>query len=199
MDDPTIRPFIVNISDAQLTDLRRRLQRARFVDHIAGTHFNYGFSSVVLKRIVRYWQNSDYSWRAEEAKLNAFPQYRTQIEGLQVHFVHVRPENVSLPAVPLLLIHSFPGSFYEFYKIIPRLVAKGITGDGETFPFEIVVPSIPGFAFSEGPHRRGFNATAAARIFLKLMNRLGHQKFIVHGGDIGNIIARTMGVLYPRQ
>lgn len=127
-----------------------------------------------------------------------------------MHFVHVRPENASQTGtLPLLLIHSFPGSFYEFYKAIPQLTGTSGTETDEneervfssttSTTFEVVVPSIPGLAFSEGPHRRGFNATAAARVFLKLMRRLGHDRFIVHGGDIGNIIARTMAVLYPKK
>lgn len=159
---------------------------------------------MVLKRIVKYWLSSEYNWRVEEAKLNSLPQFHTQIEGLQVHFVHVRPENASQSGtLPLLLIHSFPGSFYEFYKAIPYLVENSEAKNNEERvvrpSFEVVVPSIPGFTFSEGPHRKGFNATAAARVFLKLMKRLGHNRFIVHGGDIGNVIARTMAVLYPQK
>ena len=149
LDDPAIRPFTINITEFDLIDLKRRLRNVRYVDHLRGTQFTYGFSSIYLKKVVTYWRDV-YNWREAESELNAYPQFHTQIEGLDVHFVHVKPL-ANGTTKPLLLIHSWPGSFYEYYKAIPLLTEV----DKDGLAFEVVIPSIPGFGYSEAPHQKG--------------------------------------------
>ncbi|XP_017463595.1 PREDICTED: epoxide hydrolase 1-like, partial [Rhagoletis zephyria] len=194
-DDEKIRPFRLNISDADLQDLKTRLSKARYVDHIAGTHFNYGFNSDYLKKVVEYWQTT-YNWRKEEAKINAYPQFQTQIEGLDIHFVHVKPAAKAAKVIlPLLAVHGWPGSFWEYHKALPLLTEPDENG----IAFEVIVPSIPGYGYSEAPKQKGFDASAAARVFNKLMKRLGHEKFIVHGGDWGYLVSRMLSVIFPEN
>lgn len=193
-DNPAIRPFKVNVPEADLVDLKSRLSKARYVDHIEGTHFNYGFNSNFLKKVVTYWQTK-YDWKKEEAKLNAVPQFVTQIEGIDVHFLHVKPAKKAKTVVPLLISHGWPGSVLEYYKTIPLLTEPDENG----VAFELIIPSIPGYGFSEAPHQQGFDGNAAARVFVKLMKRLGHEKFYVHGGDWGNLIVRLISIIFPEN
>ncbi|KAH9400601.1 epoxide hydrolase [Tyrophagus putrescentiae] len=193
-DDPSIRPFTVEADQAVLDDLQRRLAEAKIADSIEGTNFRYGFNSKVLTDIVHYWRHS-FNWKQQQQVLNTFPQYQTEIEGLNVHFVHVRPEKPSGVVLPLLVIHGWPGSVYEYYKAFPMLTDCNTGG----LAFEVIAPSIPGYGFSEAPHKEGFNVIAAARVFVKLMLRLGFTRFFVHGGDWGSAISRTIAQLYPEN
>jgi len=193
-DSTEIHPFKVNVSLDELQDLQQRLSNARFVDHIEDTKFTYGFNSNYLKEIVEYWQTK-YDWRKEEAKLNAYPQFKTQIEGLDIHFVQVKPDKQVKTVLPLLVIHGWPGSVLEYYKSFPLLTEPDQNG----LAFEVIAPSIPGYGFSEAPHQKGFNVTAAARVFVKLMKRLGHERFVVHGGDWGNAVTRNVATVFPEK
>lgn len=150
MDSTEIRPFKINITDTVLNDLQYRLKNARFVDHLEDSRFNYGFHSDYLKQVVEYWRTK-YDWRAAEKKLNSYPQFKTQIEGLDVHFVHVKPTKPAKTVIPILVIHGWPGSFLEYYKTFP-LLTEPING----VSFEVIAPSIPGYGFSEAPHKQGF-------------------------------------------
>lgn len=152
-DSTEIRPFSeVNYSEKDLQDLMSRLKNARYADHIVGTRFNYGFSSVYLKQVVQYWLTK-YDWRKEEAKLNAFDQFQTQIEGLNIHFYRVRPKESSNVKIllPLLLIHGWPCSGAEFIKMLDSLTKSDKNG----LAFEVIAPSIPGFGYSEAPAKKG--------------------------------------------
>lgn len=140
----------MRITDGELVDLQSRLANARYVDHVEDTQFHYGFNSEYLKEVVEYWRTK-YDWRAEEAKLNAYPQFLTQIEGLDIHFVHVKPSKPAKRVVPIMVIHGWPGSFLEYYKSIPLLAEPDESG----LAFEVIVPSIPGFGYSEAPHQKG--------------------------------------------
>ncbi|CAG2170108.1 unnamed protein product [Oppiella nova] len=188
-----IDKFVVNVSEDVLTDLKRRLESARYVEPIAGTAFNYGFNSDYLKKVIAYWRNT-YDWRKTETILNQFPQFKTRIHGIDVHFIHVKPSKPAKTVVPLLITHGWPGSVWEYYKAIPLLIepTNGVA-------FEVIVPSIPGYGFSEAPHQEGFNIMETARIFVKLMNRLNHKTFFVHGEDWGSIVSKTMAQLYPNN
>lgn len=177
-----------------MADLKLRLERARFVDHIEGTSFQYGFNSNYLKQVVEYWRTK-FDWKREEAKLNSVPHFKTQIEGLDIHFVRAKPSKPAKKVVPILVIHGWPGSFVEYMKSIPLLTEPDTNG----MAFEVIAPSIPGYGYSEAPHQKGFNIISAARVFVKLMKRLGHDKFVVHGGDWGNMISRTIATVYPEQ
>ena len=127
-----------------------RLDHARFIDNLEGTGNTYGFSSVLLKNVTHYWRTK-YDWRKEEAKLNAFPNFKTQIEGLQLHFIHAKPTNPVSAIVPLLVCHGWPGSVLEYYRTLPLLVEPDENG----LAFEVVAPSIPGFGYSEMPKQKG--------------------------------------------
>ena len=208
-DSLAINKFVVNVPDSVLQDLKTRLNNAKFVESIEGSNFRYGFNSNYLKQVVEFWKTK-FDWRQQEKELNKYNHFKTQIEGIDVHFVHVKPSKPAKTVVPLLLLHGWPGSFYEFYKSIPLL-----TEPVNDLAFEIVCPSIPGYGFSEAPHQEGmkflieifniyfyylgFNILHAARFFVKLMNRLGHKKFFVQGGDWGGIIGTVMSNLYPEK
>lgn len=196
MDPVEIQPFQLNISHTVLEDLRERLRRSNFIDHLPDTKFLYGFNSEYLKTIQQYWLDK-YNWRVFEQQLNAFPQFTTKIEGLDIHFIHVKPKkSASIKTiVPILMIHGWPSSFWEYTKIIPLLEKP----DSNGLAFEMIIPSIPGYGYSEAPHQPGFNITSSARIFVKLMKRLGHQKFISMGGDWGAAITRAISLIYPEK
>lgn len=179
-----------------MEDLRERLRRSNFIDHLSDTKFHYGFNSDYLKTVQQYWLDK-YNWRVFEQQLNAFSQFKTKIEGLDIHFIHVKPKkSASIKTiVPVLMIHGWPSSFWEYTKIIPLLEKP----DSNGLAFEMVIPSIPGYGYSEAPHQPGFNITSSARIFVKLMKRLGHQKFIPIGGDWGAAITRAISLIYPEK
>lgn len=210
VEDVSIKPFKVNVDEKILTDLKERLRNTRFQESLAGSNFEYGFHSSALKSVVDYWLTK-YDWRKEEAYLNSFPQFKTQIEGIEVHFIHVKPgrEEGKIHVKPeregekihvkqgregekkaILLVHSWPGSVIEFYKVIPLLTREG---------FEVIVPSIPGYGFSEPAHRSGFDVMDTGRVFAKLMTRLNHDTFFYHGGDWGSIVGKALSVLYPER
>ncbi|XP_048699294.1 epoxide hydrolase 1 isoform X2 [Caretta caretta] len=155
-EDTTVRPFKVETTEAELNDLFRRLDQARFTEPLENSFFQYGFNSVYLRKVVSYWRNQ-FNWKKQVEVLNKFPQFKTKIEGLDVHFVHVKPP--SLPegrsAKPLLMVHGWPGSIYEFYKIIPLLTDPASHGLSDEHIFEVICPSIPGYGFSEASHKKG--------------------------------------------
>lgn len=196
--DTSVRPFKISVSDDVLEDLKRRLQNTRFEDPVEDSKFLYGFNPNYLRKVLDYWRK-EYNWREHEEMLNKFPQFKTRIEGIDVHFLHVKPDlpqDMNLQVIPLLVIHGWPGSVLEFYKLIPLLTTPR---PGHDFVFEVICPSIPGYGFSESPHRKGLTARAAARMFLTLMERIGHRRFYVQGGDWGSLIVQLMARYYsPR-
>lgn len=192
VDDESIEPFKIEVSEQMIQDLHSRLDNTRFTPSLEGSSFHYGFNSTYLRKLVAYWRK-DYDWQKQVEHLNTFPHFRTKIEGIQVHFVHVKPGVRA--ARPLMMIHGWPGSFYEFYKVIAQLTEPGAQLGG----FEVVCPSIPGYGFSEAPRRPGFNSLAAARVFHKLMRRLGLERYYVHGGDWGGLIATNMAQMKPEN
>ncbi|XP_005795173.1 epoxide hydrolase 1-like [Xiphophorus maculatus] len=192
LEDQKIYPFTVETSDEEIEDLHERIDKTRFTDPLEDSGFQYGFNSTYLKKVVSYWRNT-FDWKKQVAMLNKYPHFKTKIEGLDVHFIHVRPlQRGDERALPLMLVHGWPGSFYEFYKILPLL-----TQNHNGFTFEVVIPSIPGYGFSEAPHKKGFNSLAAARIFLTLMERLGFSQFYLQGGDWGSLITTNMAQMRP--
>jgi len=194
-DATEIKPYKIAYPEEDLQDLKSRLQRAKYIENnVQDVQFNYGFPSAALKDVVKYWQTK-YDWRREEAKLNSIPQFMTEIEGLDIHFVHVKADPSAKKVIPLLACHGWPGSFLEYVKSLPMLTKP----DADGLAYEVIVPSIPGYGYSEAPHKKGFDATATGRIFVKLMKRLGHQKFVVHGGDWGNLISKMVSVGFPEQ
>ncbi|XP_067337168.1 epoxide hydrolase 1 isoform X1 [Channa argus] len=196
-EDVTIHPFNVTTSDEELEDLYRRIDQTRPVPSLEDSQFNYGFNSQYLEKVVSYWRN-DFNWRRQVDKLNQYPQFKTKIEGIDVHYLHVKPEkqHEGTATIPLIMVHGWPGSFYEFYGLIPLLTQPS---DPNDLVFEVVCPSIPGYGFSEAPHKKGFDSICAARIFHKLMKRLGFQQFYAHGGDWGWLITTNMAQLDPKS
>ncbi|XP_057271372.1 epoxide hydrolase 1-like [Pezoporus wallicus] len=199
-EDESIRPFRIETSDKEIEDLHRRLDQARYTPHLEGAAFHYGFNSSYLQKVVAYWRNQ-FDWRKQVEVLNKYPHFKTTIEGIEIHFIHVKPSYVphGRTVQPLLMVHGWPGSFYEFYKIIPLLTEPASHGLNEgDVVFEVICPSIPGYGFSEAPHKQGFDSIAAARIFHKLMNRLGFKEYYLQGGDWGSRITTNMAQMLPQ-
>ncbi|XP_061481025.1 epoxide hydrolase 1 isoform X2 [Rhineura floridana] len=197
-EDSTVHPFKVETSEAEINYIHRRLDEARFAEPLEDSQFRYGFNSAYLRKVVSYWRNQ-FNWKKQVELLNKFPQFKTKIEGIDVHFLHVKPSHVpdGQSAQPLLMIHGWPGSVYEFYKIIPLLMDPASHGLSGKHVFEIICPSIPGYGFSEASHKRGFNSVCAARVFYKLMLRLGFHEFYIQGGDWGWLICTNLAQIAP--
>lgn len=176
------KPFKVNIPNEELDYVKQRLQSARYPDQLTNiAAWEDGTDLAYFKEFVRYWQTS-YDWRKSEAQLNSFAQFTQTIQGINMHYVHEPAD--SKDAIPLLLLHGWPGSYFEFYKLIPLLKATG--------RFHIVVPSLPGYGFSSAPQERGCGVTAMAGIMDSLMAALGYTRYIAQGGDWGAIICRAI-------
>ncbi|KAM6461811.1 epoxide hydrolase 1-like [Liasis olivaceus] len=200
-EDKAIRPFQVKTSEKEIQDLYQRLDQTHYTPPLEGAAFNYGFNSNYLQKVVSYWRNQ-FDWQKQVKILNQYPHYKTTIEGIEVHFIHVKPSHISKDQStrPLLMVHGWPGSFYEFYKIIPLLTGQADhLSNREDVVFEVICPSIPGYGFSEPPHQQGFDTIAAARIFHKLMQRLGFQEYYLQGGDWGSRITMNMAQMLPKS
>lgn len=160
--------------------------------------FEYGFNSDYLtSEIANYWMKN-FDWSKQEKMLNhLMPQFKTKIDGLDIHFAHIKPKSPkNKKVVPILLVHGWPGSFVEFSKIAPKLAAVENSRD---FVFEVIAPSIPGYGFSSAPSKKGFEAAQTARIFVQLMDRLGHKKFFAQGGDWGSLVTTILTTVYPEN
>ncbi|KTG40212.1 hypothetical protein cypCar_00027486 [Cyprinus carpio] len=191
-EDETIHRFVVTTSVEEIEDLQRRIDQTRFTDPLEDSRFNYGFNSNYLRQVVSYWRHQ-FDWEKQVKVINQYPHFKTKIEGIEVHYVHVRPvQKAGQTVLPLMMVHGWPGSFYEFYRIIPLL-----TKTDSDVVFEVICPSIPGYGYSEAPHKKGFNTLEAARIFHKLMERLGFTEFYVQGGDWGAFITNNMAQMKP--
>ncbi len=181
-----ITPFRVEIPQADLDDLRDRLDRVRWPDELPGVGWDLGIPLERTRELAGYWREK-FDWRAQEAALNRFPQYTTEIDGQQVHFLHVRSPNSD--ALPLVLTHGWPGSVLEFLDVIGPLSAD----------FHLVIPSIPGFGFSGPTQSKGWDIHRVARAWATLMERLGYERYGAHGGDWGSGISRALGAIAPER
>ena len=195
MDD-AIRPFRIDIPQADVDDLRDRLARTRWPDQLPGVGWDYGIALDDVRELAEYWRTS-YDWRVYERRLNSFPQFTTEIDGQAVHFLHVR--SASPGALPLIMTHGWPGSVVEFMEVIGPLTDPGAHGGDPGDAFDMVVPSIPGFGFSGPTRDRGWNVSRVARAWDTLMERLGYQRYGAQGGDWGSSISRELGVLVPSR
>jgi len=189
-----IEPFHIHMDDADLEDLRSRLARTRFPDQIAATTWEAGLPMDYLRELVGYWMDG-YDWRGEEARLNGLDHFRTQIDGQSIHFVHVRSPHPD--AMPLVLTHGWPGSFVEFLDVIPRLVDPPAFGGRAADAFHLVVPSLPGYGFSEPPRTPGWDVRRIAVAFIGLMDRLGYARYGAQGGDWGAQVTTHIAALDP--
>ncbi|KIC93976.1 epoxide hydrolase family protein [Flavihumibacter solisilvae] len=189
-----IRPFKVNFSQAELDDLKRRILATKFPEKEAVNDFTQGVPLATIKELARYWA-FDYDWRKVEAKLNSYPQFITEIDGLDIHFIHVKSQHAN--AAPLIINHGWPGSIIEQLKIIDPLVNPTAYGGTEADAYHVVIPSMPGYGFSGKPTSTGWGPERIARAWVTLMNRLGYEKFFVQGGDWGAIIVDILAAQSP--
>jgi pimeloyl-ACP methyl ester carboxylesterase len=190
----TITPFKIDIPQAQIDDLKDRLANTRWPDESPGEGWSRGVPTDYLKELAKYWQTT-YDWRAQEAKLNAYPQFTTTVDGQTVHFLHVCSPEPN--ATPLMLIHGWPGSVVEFLDVIGPLSDPQAHGGNPADAFHLVIPSIPGHGFSKPLSGPGWTHHKIAKAFTELMDRLGYQRYGVQGGDAGAFIAPEMGRIAP--
>jgi pimeloyl-ACP methyl ester carboxylesterase len=190
-DRTSIHPFHVNVPDSELTELRRRIVATRWPDRETVADASQGVQLATMQAVARYWA-TDYDWRKIEAKLNALPQFITEIDGLDIHFLHIRSKHDD--ALPLIVTHGWPGSIIEQMKIIEPLTNPTAHGGNASDAFHLVIPSMPGYGFSGKPTTTGWDVAHIARAWVVLMKRLGYEQFVAQGGDWGAVITEIMGV-----
>src|SRR3954466_2924769 len=189
-----IRPFRIDVPQAELDDLEDRLSRTRFPDELPGVGWSRGVPLGYLEGLAEYWRRG-YDWREHEAKLNELPQFATTIDGQNIHFLHVRsPES---DALPLVVIHGWPGSVVEFLDIIGPLTDPRAHGGDPADAFHLVIPSIPGFGFSGPTREAGWTEGRIAATFAELMQRLGYDRYGAQGGDLGAVVSPDLGRVAP--
>jgi pimeloyl-ACP methyl ester carboxylesterase len=190
---PAIKPYKIEVPDAVLEDLQARLAEVRWPAEVEGSGWAYGTNLEYLRGLAGYWRDGYLpEWRRHEKDLNRFPHFRHEVDGVGLHFIHERGRG-SRPT-PLLLLHGWPDSFFRFHRIIPMLSDPARHGGGEADAFDVVVPSLPGFGFSD---RKALSDEATADLLIKLMRDLGYPKFLVSGGDKGSVLAMAMARKYP--
>lgn len=189
-----IQPFTISIPQADLDELDRRLAATRWPDELPGAGWSYGVNRDYLVELVRYWRTG-YDWRRHEARLNSYPQFTTAIDGQNVHFLHVR--SAEPDATPLLITHGWPSTVYDFLDIIGPLTDPRSHGGDPADAFHLVIPSVPGFAFSGPTTEAGWGISRIARAWAELMRRLGYDRFGTQGGDWGSIVSPAVGRVAP--
>jgi len=188
-DKAAIRPFRFEAPEAELTELRRRIKATRWPEKETVSDFSHGVQLAVMQAVARYWA-TDYNWRTCEARLNAYPQFITEIDGLDIHFIHVRSKHDN--ALPLIVTHGWPGSPIEQLKIIDRLTNPTAHGASASDAFHVVIPSMAGYGFSGKPTTPGWDPARMARAWVELMKRLGYSRFAAQGGDWGGFVTNLM-------
>src|SRR5207344_282138 len=188
-DQTVLRPFHVNVPEAELTELRRRIHATKWPERETVTDASQGVQLATTQALARYWA-TDYDWRPCEAKLNALPHFMTEIDGLDMHFIHVRSKHEH--ALPLIVTHGWPGSVIEQLKIIDPLANPTAHGASASDAFHVVIPSLPGYGFSGKPTGTGWDPDRIARAWAELMKRLGYTRYVAQGGDWGTPISSAM-------
>ncbi len=192
----TIEKFTIKVPDTILEDLRHRLDLTRWPDELENVDWEMGIDLIFMKSLADYWRNG-YDWRRQEALLNQLPQYRLSIDGFHVHFVHVR--SAAPKALPLIITHGWPGSFVEMVKIIRLLTNPEAHGGKPEDAFDVIVPSLPGYGFSDRPRERGMDPFRIAALWKRLMDELGYHRFGAQGGDWGSAVSTALGLEYPEN
>ncbi|MDR6553231.1 alpha/beta fold hydrolase [Paenibacillus qinlingensis] len=195
VDKNAIRPFHVQVPDAELAELRRRINATKWPEQERVADASQGVQLAMMKDLAHYWAN-DYDWRKVEAKLNALPQFVTEIDGQDIHFIHVRSPHKN--ALPIIITHGWPGSLLEHVKLIDRLTNPTAYGGKAKDAFDVVIPSLPGYGFSGKPTSPGWGPERIARAWDELMKRLGYTQYVAQGGDWGAIIVDQMGLQTPK-
>ena len=186
-----VRPFTIAVEDSVLDDLRQRLADTRWPDEIPNSGWDYGSNIGYLKELVEYWR-TQFDWRAQEAKLNAFSHFKSEVDGLDIHFIHEKGKGPN--PMPLVITHGWPSCFFEMTKIIPLLTDPASHGGDAADSFDVVAPSLPGFGFSDHAQDRGMEVQRVAGMWNKLMTQnLGYPKFAAQGGDIGSGVTARLG------
>jgi len=193
---PAIRPFKVLIPEADIQAMKRRIAATRWADAEPATDDSQGVRRQTLEPLMRYWA-TDYDWRKVEARLNALPMFVTEIDGLDIQFIHVRSRHEH--ALPMILTHGWPGSILEFLKVIDPLTNPTAHGGAATDAFDLVIPSLPGYGFSGKPTTTGWGPERTARAWTQLMKRLGYSRFVAQGGDWGDAISEQMALQAPPE
>src|ERR1700722_3227908 len=197
LDSKAIRPFpVASVPEAELTDMRNRIKATRWPERETVTDATQGVQLATMQALVRYWA-TDYDWRKCEAKLQSLPNFITEIDGLDIHFIHVRSEHEN--ALPIIVTHGWPGSITEQLKIIDPLTNPTAHGGSASDAFHLVIPSIPGYGYSGKPTTTGWGPERIASAWTVLMKRLGYSKFVAQGGDWGAVITELMGVQAPPE
>jgi pimeloyl-ACP methyl ester carboxylesterase len=192
--ETTIRPFRVDVPEEDLDDLRRRIAATRWTSKELVEDRSQGVQLATMQELARYW-TTDYDWRKAEEKLNALPQFTTEIDGLDIHFIHVRSQHED--ALPLIMTHGWPGSVIELLETIGPLTDPTAHGGQAEDAFHLVLPSLPGYGFSGEPTELGWNAGRVAQAWAELMNRLGYTRYVAQGGDVGALVTDAMGRQAP--
>ena len=192
----SISPFTIHIPDKELEDLLERIKRTRWPDEVIDAGWNYGANLAYMQDLAGYWLSS-FDWRAQEHWMNSFPQFRMEIEGINIHFVRLRGKGPN--PLPILLTHGWPSSFFEMLKLAPLLADPGSHGGDPEDAFDVVVPSVPGYGFSDRPLEAGMTRSKVASIWNRLMELLGYPRFGAHGNDIGAVITAYMAREAPQR
>ena len=193
-DKPAIRPFQFGFKEAELADLRRRINATKWPERELVMDASQGVQLATMQKLARYW-GKDYEWRKGEAKLKAVPHFITEIDGLDIHFIHVRSKHEN--ALPVIVTHGWPGSIIEQLKIIEPLTNPTAHGGAAEEAFHLVIPSLPGYGFSGKPTKPGWNPVSIAKAWATLMQRLGYTKYVAQGGDWGNAVSEVMALQQP--
>jgi len=193
-DKTAIRPFEFNFTDAELADLRRRVNATKWPERELVNDASQGVQLATMQKLARYW-GTDYNWRKGEAKLKAVPHFVTEIDGLDIHFIHVRSKHEN--ALPMIVTHGWPGSVIEQLKIIEPLTNPTANGGTADEAFHLVIPSLPGYGFSAKPTKPGWNPVSIAKAWATLMQRLGYTRYVAQGGDWGNAVSEVMALQQP--
>jgi pimeloyl-ACP methyl ester carboxylesterase len=193
--DGGIRPFRVNIPEHELVELRRRVAATRWPDRETVTDQSQGIQLAKIKPLIEYW-GKRYDWRKAEAKLNSLPQFMTEIDGLDIHFIHVRSKHPN--ALPVIITHGWPGSVFEILKVVSPLTDPTAHGGRAEDAFDLVIPSMPGYGFSGKPTTTGWGTDRIARTWAELMKRLGYSRYVAQGGDWGSPVSNAMARLAPQ-
>src|ERR687886_651739 len=194
--ETTIRPFEIHVPEEDLVDLRRRIAATRWPEQETVADPSQGVQLATIQALARYWA-TDYDFRRVEARLNALPQFMTEIDGLDIHFIHVRSPHAN--ALPLIITHGWPGSVVEMLNVVGPLTDPTAHGGSAEDAFHLVIPSIPGYGFSGKPTTTGWDPARVARAWVVLMKRLGYTRFVAQGGDWGNAVTEQMALLAPPE
>ncbi|UXN60044.1 epoxide hydrolase family protein [Phyllobacterium zundukense] len=193
-DDTSIKPFTISVPEEELTRLKRRIQETRWPDAETVTDQSQGIQLAKLKPLVEYW-GSDYDWRKVEARVNALPQFVTNIDGIDIYFIHVRSKHPN--ALPVIITHGWPGSVFEQLKIIDPLTNPTAHGGKPEDAFDVIIPSMPGYGFSGKPTDTGWGPDRTAKVWAELMKRLGYTRYVAQGGDWGSPVSSAMARQAP--